>query len=217
MDALEKKEGKTKRNKNLSKKKLLDAVGNIICRDGFQKIGINAIAKEAGLDKVLIYRYFGDLNGLLKEYVAQKDYWLSQAGLLKQVIQNTKPETLKEMTSKMFMGLYDALLKSREFQEITLWEMVERNELIDAFHRQRDEVTTALLKEYEQKFENTEVDLQAISVIISGGLYYMALQSRMNEEINGLNIKDKEGLERIEKSIRLMIDLVLTEAENKKK
>ncbi len=46
----------TTRNRGLTASKIIDAVGHVLARDGFTKIGINAIAREAGVDKVLIYR-----------------------------------------------------------------------------------------------------------------------------------------------------------------
>ena len=46
-----------------TEKRLLDAVSHIIENDGFTKIGVNRIASQAACDKVLIYRYFGGLDG----------------------------------------------------------------------------------------------------------------------------------------------------------
>ena len=48
-----------------TEKRLLEAVSHIVENDGFTKIGVNRIANQAGCDKVLIYRYFGGLDGLL--------------------------------------------------------------------------------------------------------------------------------------------------------
>ena len=48
-----------------AEKRLLIAVSQIIENEGFSKIGVNKIAKQAKCDKVLIYRYFGGLEGLL--------------------------------------------------------------------------------------------------------------------------------------------------------
>lgn len=48
-----------------TEKRLLEAVSKIIEEEGFTQIGINRIAKKAQCDKVLIYRYFGGLDGLL--------------------------------------------------------------------------------------------------------------------------------------------------------
>lgn len=58
-----------------TERSLLDAVSHIIETDGFTKIGVNRIAKEAGCDKVLIYRYFGGLDGLLVEWAKRHDYY----------------------------------------------------------------------------------------------------------------------------------------------
>ena len=49
-----------------TEKKLLTAVSTIIEEEGFTKLGVNHIARQAKCDKVLIYRYFGGLEG----------YWL---------------------------------------------------------------------------------------------------------------------------------------------
>lgn len=48
-----------------AEKRLLIAVSQIIENEGFNKIEVNKIAKQAKCDKVLIYRYFGGLEGLL--------------------------------------------------------------------------------------------------------------------------------------------------------
>ena len=45
-----------------SETQLIEAVSTIITEEGFSKIGINKIARTAGCDKVLIYRYFGGLD-----------------------------------------------------------------------------------------------------------------------------------------------------------
>ena len=47
----------------------------MLARDGFGAVGVNAIAKEAGVDKVLIYRYFGGLPELLREWGASGRFW----------------------------------------------------------------------------------------------------------------------------------------------
>ena len=52
----------------LTEQHLTDAVGKIIREEGFKGLGINRIAKEAGCDKVLIYRYFGSMDGLIEGF-----------------------------------------------------------------------------------------------------------------------------------------------------
>ena len=57
------------------RERILEAVGAMIMRDGLASIGVNALAREAGCDKVLIYRYFGDLDGVYAGFAAKSDFW----------------------------------------------------------------------------------------------------------------------------------------------
>jgi AcrR family transcriptional regulator len=45
--------------------KILKAAGRLLAEEGFESLGVNRIAAEAGVGKPLIYRYFGDLEGLV--------------------------------------------------------------------------------------------------------------------------------------------------------
>ena len=48
----------------ITRRRLISAVGSLLAREGFKGIGVNAVAREAGVDKKLIYRYFDGLPGL---------------------------------------------------------------------------------------------------------------------------------------------------------
>ena len=63
------------KDRELTEKIILEAVGSIIENDGFEKLGVNAIAQRAGVSKVLIYRYFGGIDELIAQYLLRKDYW----------------------------------------------------------------------------------------------------------------------------------------------
>ena len=74
------------KNKELTKKKLVWAVGEIIKTDGFASLKISTIAKEANVDRKLIYRYFGSLDRLIESYIIENDYWMVFADRLKQSV-----------------------------------------------------------------------------------------------------------------------------------
>lgn len=48
---------------------LLSLVGVFIVCEGFGKLGVNVIFREVGVDKVLVYCYFGGMEGLFCVYV----------------------------------------------------------------------------------------------------------------------------------------------------
>ncbi len=69
------------RSRPKTEQKFQDAVLSLVAEEGCATLGVNRIAQRAGADKVLIYRYFGGLDGLL-EQVARSREWLPSAEAL---------------------------------------------------------------------------------------------------------------------------------------
>ena len=63
------------RNRQKTESTIREAALRILREDGFEGWGVNAIARAAGIDKVLIYRYFGSLEDLLEEIVKETPFW----------------------------------------------------------------------------------------------------------------------------------------------
>jgi len=68
---------KTEKDRAATEKRLLDTIGKMIAERGFKKIGINAVSAQSGVSKVLIYRYFGSIEGLIIAYIRQYDFWIN--------------------------------------------------------------------------------------------------------------------------------------------
>ena len=58
------------KNRMQTERKLIDAVDYFVKTKGFGGLGVNKVAKQAGVSKVLIYRYFGNLEKLLFKILA---------------------------------------------------------------------------------------------------------------------------------------------------
>ncbi|MCB1325843.1 MAG: TetR/AcrR family transcriptional regulator [Spirochaetales bacterium] len=73
------------RNRARTELRIQKAVEQLLVRQGFPGLGINAIARAARVDKVLIYRYFGDIEGLLRAVAGNRPLWPSHEDILKRV------------------------------------------------------------------------------------------------------------------------------------
>ena len=118
--------------KKQTKKKLIQAVGAILGKEGFKGLGVNKVAKAAGVDKVLVYRYFGGLPELIGEYSKTVDFWPTVDELM-----GSNPELIKAMSpdqqvAEFFKSFLSALRKRPITQDILAWELLERNELTTA-------------------------------------------------------------------------------------
>jgi AcrR family transcriptional regulator len=68
--------GKVK-NKELTKRSLINAVGELLRTKGFESLRITKVARQTEVDTTLVYRYFGNVKNLIERYVIEKDYWIS--------------------------------------------------------------------------------------------------------------------------------------------
>ena len=57
------------KNRQATEMTLIKAVNDIIEESGFEGLGINAVAAKAKVSKMLIYRYFNSLDGLIAAYI----------------------------------------------------------------------------------------------------------------------------------------------------
>src|SRR5574344_3067358 len=65
------------KDRESTEKRILNAIGEMIAEEGFEKIGVNAIAARSGGSKILIYRYFSSVDGLIASYIRQHDFWIN--------------------------------------------------------------------------------------------------------------------------------------------
>ena len=71
------KTGNIEHDREATENKLIVAIGQMIEENGFEKIGINAVAAKSGVSKILIYRYFGSIDGLITAFIRKNDFWLN--------------------------------------------------------------------------------------------------------------------------------------------
>lgn len=215
---MEVKKIKGTRNKEATKRKILDATSSIVLREGFNAVGINAVAKEAGVDKVMIYRYFNDITGLLKAFATEKDYWLIVFNDAPKNLNKASVEDLKNISVGLFTGLLRNLLQNKEMQELILWELIDKNEISDKTTALREEQGIAIMKQFENIFKSKGVDLAAFSAVMVAGIYFLVLRSKTVDIFNSVPINTSEGWNRIEKIVEftcgLMFDELIKKSDN---
>jgi AcrR family transcriptional regulator len=64
------------RDRSATERAILAAAKGLLAEEGFQNFGINAVARRAGCDKQLIYRYYGGLDGLVEAIGTDLGTWV---------------------------------------------------------------------------------------------------------------------------------------------
>jgi AcrR family transcriptional regulator len=196
------------RDRQITSRRLISAVGSILAKKGFKGVGVNAVAREAGVDKVLIYRYFGGLEGLVAAFGKAGDFWPSSLELAGGDIYKFSQMPLEERLSAFGANFIRSLQKRPLTQAIMAWEIIEPNELTDELERVREE---SILEFFQMFFikDNTKVDLQAIVMLIGAGVSYLVLRSKTIDFYGGIEIGSEKGWKRLQDGIDQIVRGVL--------
>lgn len=190
----------SEKDRKLTEKKLLEAVGEIIIKDGFEKVGVNAIASKAGVSKVLIYRYFGSTDNMIVEYLSQNDFWINFS------VDFPKDGNLKEFIKKMFRDQIHQLRNNRLEQELYRWELTNHNTIIEKLRLKREAKGITLITIVSQLSKYGQEEVAAIATLLSAAISYLVLLSENCSMYNGIDLQNNKGWEQLASGIDLLVD-----------
>jgi len=198
-------EAKPFRNKEKSKQKFLYAVEKILHTKGFSGLKVNDIARTAGLDKKLIYNYFGGKDGLIDEYIRSQDFW-----------SNVKDESGgavikdggKKFSKDMLLSQFDYVFKNKNIQKILLWGLLDNRRSLKKLANDREENGARLFEGItDPHFEKNAKRYRAIIALLISGIYYLDIYATTNDcTFCGLDLKSADGRSEIENAISFLID-----------
>ncbi len=191
------------RDRQQSEQRLIDAVGQILATEGFSALGINAVARTAGVDKVLIYRYFDGLPDLLRAYGESGDFWPSMDEVLDRDVEAIRSLPLAARVETVVIGLFDALRNRPQTIEILAWEAVEQNALTETLAGIREQWAQKVISETMTDAADHDQDLLALASLLVAGFQYLLIRSRRSAIYGGLELTTDQGWERIRTAIRL--------------
>ncbi len=202
------------RNRKQTRAGILDAVGRLLAQSGFKELGINSIAREAGVDKVLIYRYFGGLPELLKAFAEETDFWPDLPELMREAGPSPAQMTASERAKLLVVAFGRALRRRPLTQEVMRWELQERNELTETLARHREEQSAKLFEDFAGP-EN--IDVRALASLLAAGQTYLILRSKTADVYNGLSLTSEEDWSRIERAASSVVDAAFAKKDAKKR
>ena len=189
------------RDRQATEKKILHAVGNLLAREGFRRCGINAVAREAQVDKVLIYRYFGGMPDLLRAYAKAGTYWPTIEEVAGGDPELLRGKPLDETVATLLRNFARAIRKRPVTLEILAWETIERNELAKVLEKVREDFSKNLSRVFVAGESVTDSELAAIVSLLTAGINYLAVRSRKVGRYGDVNIRSEEGWHRLEAAI----------------
>lgn len=193
--------------------RILAAAEGIIARDGVDAAGINAIAAAAGVDKVLLYRYFGGREQLLRRLARERRLW-------PEAERPTRPDetgsaTLAGDLTAMLLSVARGLRAMPLARRAALSQLTER----DAFARDaaaaretRVRAMTSALRAHHRL--PPFLDLDALVAVLLAAAIHLALQSAAHAPFAGLELTLDADWARAERALERTVQALLGAAES---
>ncbi|MEX1153324.1 TetR/AcrR family transcriptional regulator [Parvibaculum sp.] len=203
------------RDRAKTEKAILDAVSRLILRDGLSGVGINALAREAGVDKVLIYRYFGDLDGLYRAYAEHGDFWWTVEDML------AATEGATDAADALKRGLRHHVAEMRK-RPVTLAviaaEPANRTPLVVALEEVRETRSLELMEKEATRHKGWgDVDITVVTALLAAAIDYLAARALKIRVYGGVEIKTDKNWERVLAAVDAMIDGLFAAASTSKR
>ena len=198
------------RNKERTRNKLIQAVGKILKEEGFAGINAAKVASIAKVDRKLIYDYFGNLDGLVKHYLENHDYWNISPDNLDDILANAKADHGKALAYGVMEHQFESLMTNEEMRRIITWGLNEKLPVLKELDLRRENAGDEVLKAiYDPHFQGSGKNFRAMYAILMSGVYYLTLHAKMQENpFCGIDVKKQSGQQEIKKALFQLVDFI---------
>ncbi|MDT7837050.1 TetR/AcrR family transcriptional regulator [Aquabacterium sp. OR-4] len=186
-------------------------MGEVLARDGFGGIGVTAIARQAAVDKVLIYRYFGSLPELLRAWGESSRFWPRVADLLGPEPQALLALPAAERYARFFEHFVDALRARPLTVAVLAGEVHERNELTAILEAEREQWGAEAAHVLGGAEWAQRPWLQGVTLLLVAGVQHLLVRSRQIRVFGGLDLHDDASWQTLKQSLRALAALMLAD------
>lgn len=176
-----------------SRKALLDAFEMLLERHGAGEVGVNAVLDTAGVGKQLLYRYFGDLQGLAKAWSRERRDPLSLGDRQRRLAAQIGARPREQRIAEILVD-YASMLREHPWAiQVLLAEMSHPDSLGNSMGEIRREIGRAheaLLLETRAMTGQTAL---AQAFVLHAAAAYLAMRAKLAPDYNGLDLASDEG------------------------
>jgi AcrR family transcriptional regulator len=192
------------RDRAATKRRILDACQSILVEQGPSGFGVNVLARQAGVDKQLIYRYFGGLDGLLEDLGERLAQWWQDR--LLEGAPPEPPESYGHLMELLAVRLLHIMRDEPLAQQSALWGLLDSSGPVASLTAARSRALGAWIVRARGDLRPPEgVDAPAVNAMIISGISYFVLASRTADNVIGLDPKDEVTWTRLESAVRLLV------------
>jgi len=170
-----------------SREAFLQALERLLSQPDAPAPGVNAVAREAGVNKGLLYRYFDSWDGLLEAFARRVNPWRDLRQEVEAGLTEGRWEGLADLARWLFGAYLDRLIASPLLQNLLRLSLVHRDPLQVTLEKDREEEGLALLRSVGHHFPVPPgTDPATLTALLTGGLTWLVLTGTRAGSFNGL-------------------------------
>ena len=195
---------KRAKNRAQTEAAIFGAARDLLAEQGFQGFGINAIARRAGCDKQLIYRYFGGLDGLLDAIGADLGDWVK-----KRIPEDTGGMfllTYGDLMERLSLLYMEALRDDPLVCKIIAWEVSKDTPQVRRLAEARSKALGKWLDRMRGSLTAPKgVDAATVNGILFAAIQHLVISSAATGEFAGLPLRNEKDWEKVAASVRRLV------------
>jgi len=192
------------RNRAGTERAIFLAARGLLAEQGFQGFGINAVARRAGCDKQLIYRYYGGLDGLIEAIGADLGTWVND-----RIPQDTGGAfllTYGDLMEKLAIYFMEALRDDPLVCKIVAWEVSQDTPQV----RRLSEARTKALGKWLEKMRGSltppkGVDAATTNAVLFAAVQHLVISAAVSGQFAGLPLKTAKDWGKVESAISRLV------------
>ena len=191
-----------------TRERIVRGVGPALAACGFLRFDADAVARQAGVGKGLVYRFFGSLENLVRAYAEHPDFWPSVEELLGPDHEAVLALSPAGQTAFFFRRYMEAMRVRPHTRDILARELMERHPLAEPLEDVRVRRSLELFEHIQGDFPE-DVDVSAVVAVMAGAFQYMAIRSRTTNSFGGVDLESDKGWLRIGAAMDVLLKRAL--------
>ncbi len=193
------KDEKVRRNRAKTTQRIVEALEEVIAERGLEGVGVNRVAEKANVSKVLIYRYFGGMEGLLEYYVKMGKLFPVFTPAVLDQIRPLHESDVARIWYRQVIQTYRYFRTFKAAREILKASVIENDTIAETTARAQDEEMTRLVNQLSFV---KGADTQAISAVVLGAMTYLTIMAQNDRTMISIDLRSEEGWKRIESAVK---------------
>lgn len=192
------------RNRANTERAIFLAARGLLSEHGFQGFGINAVARRAGCDKQLIYRYYGGLDGLLDAIGEELGSWVND-----KIPQDTGGMfvlTYGDLMEKLSMYFMEALRDDPLVCRIVAWEVSQDTPQVRRLSESRMKALGKWLERMQGSLKPPKgVDTATTNALLFASIQHLVISASVSGQFAGVALKTEKDWEKVAAAVRRLV------------